>query len=260
MTSVAIALVIALLIAVASLAGILFPWPYAGETRSWAAQAIGQDWINLLVVVPCLVSSGTGSRRTSRRARLIHGGALVYALYSYLIYAFAVHWSRLFPVYCGIIGLSFFALAGFTDRLRREDPRDWYGANTPVGLAGGFQIAVGVLFGALWLLELVPALLKGEPPASLAEVGLVTNPVHILDLSIMLPAMIAGGIALVRRRRAGFYIVPVTLGFGLLMASALEGMFAAMYVRGVAVSPVPVALVTVVLVGTFACSHDCLPA
>jgi hypothetical protein len=107
-TSIPTSVAIALLVAAASLMGIALPSTYAAETASWTAQAIGQDWVNLLLVVPCLI---VASARGGRRWKLIRGGALVYTLYSYSIYAFAVHFNRVFLIYCAILGLSFFALA-----------------------------------------------------------------------------------------------------------------------------------------------------
>jgi hypothetical protein len=244
------AVAVALLVAAASFAGIVLPSTYAAETASWAAQAIGQDWVNLLLVVPCLIVASARAARGSQRWKLILGGALVYGLYAYAIYAFAVHFNRLFLIYCAILGLSFFALAELAGELQRQDPRDWYEPRVPARLAGIFQILVGALFAALWLLEIIPALVTGEAPKSLAEVGLVTNPVHVLDLSLVLPAMIAGGIALLRHRPAGLFIVPITLSFGLLMSIALEAIFAAMYLRGLSISGAAVGFVTVILVGT----------
>ena len=60
-------LILALLVAVASLAGILVPETYARETAEWAGQAIGQDWFDLLVAVPALIVCALGARRGSVR-------------------------------------------------------------------------------------------------------------------------------------------------------------------------------------------------
>ena len=43
--------------------------------------------------------------------------------------------------------------------------------------------------------------------------GLFTNPVHVLDLSILLPALALSGVLLLRRRAAGFLLAPLLLGF-----------------------------------------------
>jgi hypothetical protein len=230
-----LAIPLALLVALASLGGIVMPSTYARETASWAAQGIGQDWVNLLLVVPGLLLTAVLTLRGSRRATLLLGGGLVYTLYSYVIYAFAVHFNALFLVYCVALGLSFFALLLLLRALLEEDVRAWYGLRAPVRTAGVLQLAIAVIFAFLWLSEVVPALLHGRAPASLVEGGFFTNPVHVLDLSILLPALALSGVLLLRRRASGFLLAPLLLGFAVLMATAIAGMIVLMHQRGVAI-------------------------
>lgn len=44
------------------------------------------------------------------------------------------------------------------------------------------------------------------------DTGLATNPVHVLDLAIFLPAMALAGVLLARRHASGFGLAPVVLG------------------------------------------------
>jgi hypothetical protein len=67
-----------------------------------------------------------------------------------------------------------------------------------VRLAGVTQVAFGALFALIWLSEIVPALFRGAPPPSVVEAGLLTNPVHVLDLSLLLPGLLFSGISLLR--------------------------------------------------------------
>lgn len=226
---------LALLVALASLGGIVMPSIYARETASWAAQGIGQDWVNLLLVVPWLLVSAVLTLRGSRRAVLLLGGGLIYTLYSYVIYAFAVHFNALFLVYCVSLGLSFFALLLLLRALLEEDVRAWYDRRAPVRTAGGLQLAIAVIFAFLWLSEVIPALVQGRAPASLRAGGFFTNPVHVLDLSIFLPALAVSGVLMLRRRASGFLLAPLLLGFAVLMATAIAGMIVLMSQRGVAI-------------------------
>ena len=50
-----LALVLATALAAISACGIALPSTYARETAAWAAQAVGQDWFDLLIAVPWLV-------------------------------------------------------------------------------------------------------------------------------------------------------------------------------------------------------------
>ena len=75
-----VSLPLAALVAWSALGGILLPSTYARETASWAAQGMGQDWVNLLLVTPTLAIGGARALRGSFRARLVVGGALVYTV------------------------------------------------------------------------------------------------------------------------------------------------------------------------------------
>jgi hypothetical protein len=168
---------------------------------------------------------------------MLLGGTLVYAAYSLVLYTFAMHFNVLFLVYTSALGFAFYALVGVILACAAGDARAWFEPGTGTGLAAGYAILLGVLFGALWLSEIVPALAAGSPPKSLEEVGLITNPVHILDLAMVLPAFIAGGWALLRGRPLGYWLVPIVLGFAVLMDLALFGMAASMAARNMASGP-----------------------
>lgn len=216
---------IALLIAVVSLFGILDPSIYARETAGWAAQAVGQDWFDLVVLAPCLVIASAWPGRAAAR---ILDGALVCTLYTFAIYTFAVHFNALFLIYCAVFGLAFFALARRMLALFTSAPEP---APARERGAGIFLIAIGVLFGALWLADIVPALAHRTAPPSLAETGLLTNPVHVIDLSIVLPSFVAVGVGLYRARRRARELGEVLLGFGVLMALSIAALLIVMRLR-----------------------------
>ena len=85
-----LSLVIAGLVAVTSLFGIFFKSIYSLETDNYAAQALGQDMVNLIVVVPALIMSSLLVYRGVRRALFIWLGILFYLLYTFIIFFFAV--------------------------------------------------------------------------------------------------------------------------------------------------------------------------
>jgi hypothetical protein len=106
-----------------------------------------------------------------------------------------------------------------------------------------------VLFGALWLAEDVPAVLAGTPSPSLAETGLFTNPVHVIDLSLVLPAHIIAGTLLWQGRVKGAVYGPILLSFGVLMSASIAGMLIAIALAGgSAPGPVIGAMLAVALV------------
>jgi hypothetical protein len=223
------------LILLISLTGVAHPGIYSRETANWAAQAVGQDWVDLLLAVPWLAITAVAASRGSRRGLLLLAGGLGYAVYELVIYAFALRFNALFLAYCAALGLSICSLVSILHKLLQEDVPGWL-STAPVRGSGIFLVAVGVCFVLLWLSEIVPALAHGTVPASVAEAGVPTNPVHVLDLSLVLPAHIAGGLLLLRKHPLGYVAGPVLLAFGVLMAASIAGMVIVMFVRGVVAS------------------------
>lgn len=245
--------ILALLVAIASIGSIWEPSIYAKETASWAAQGFGQDVVDLLVIVPILLGCTWGVARGSRGALLVLAGVLVYLVYSFTLYAFAMHFNALFLVYCATLGVAFYSLVDVGIYLRMQDGRQWFAVTQRrTRIVGWFLVATATLFYALWLSTVIPALIDGRPPAALAEAGLITNPVHVLDLAIILPALAISGMLVLVRRPAGYLLAPVMLAFNGAMAIAIAGMNVSMWGHGVAAEPfVLVAMVILALASTW---------
>jgi hypothetical protein len=178
---------------------------------------------------------------------LLLGGTLAYAVYSLVLYAFFVHFGPLFLAYTCGLGLAFFALVGLVCALRADDAKEWFRPDAPAGVVGAVSVLLGAAYAVLWLSEIVPALREGAPLKSAAELGLVTNPVHVLDLGIVLPAFVVGGLALMRRRPLGYWLAPTLLAFGAVMTVALAGMAVSVEAEGTGAGPPRGALVAVLL-------------
>jgi hypothetical protein len=171
---------------------------------------------------------------------------MLYIFYEFVIYGFAVHFNALFFGYCATLGLTFFSLAGLAIRFVREDVSRWYTENSPVRTAGFFLIGVGLLFSVGWLADVVPALLHATTPLTIREAGLPTNPVYVIDLSIVLPLHVIAGIALLRRRELGYVLAPIVLSFGVIMALSIACLLTVMRHRGLEASWVVAAAMTAV--------------
>jgi hypothetical protein len=230
----------AVLLVACAWTGIRNPVMYAQETPSWRAQATGQDWVNLLLLGPLLAVVAVRAASGSRRALLMQGGLLAYVAYSAVIYAVGVHFNALFLVYCALLGTSFHALTMLLSRARMQNVQGWFTARAPWRTAGVLQVVLAAMFAALWLAEDLPALARGVAPAGLADAGLVTNPVHVLDLALALPVMAVSGVAVLRRRALGYLLTPIMLGLGAAMTTAMAGMVWFMAQGGVALQLGPV--------------------
>lgn len=231
----------------ASLAGLLSPSTYAAETPNWAAQGAGQDAANLVIYPTLLVLAWLASRG-SLRAYLAWLGVLAYTAYSYLVYSGYLHFSGWFLVYVAVFGLSTHALVVGWVVLDPIRLRTVVARSTRARAVGWVLTVLGALFAALWLSEIVPAVLAGATPEPITEAGLITNPIWVLDLGLVLPAMIAAGWLVRRSRPLGFTLAGPLLGFGVVMGLAILGMQAMLWVREEPVTAAPVVLMATLVV------------
>jgi hypothetical protein len=220
-------LLLAALVLVSSSAGIFVNGMYVRETPSWALLAIAQDIANVVAVVVLLTAVYFVSRE-SVRGVLVWIGVILFLIYAFVIYTFDVHFNSLFLLYVAILGLSVYTFLGGAMRLDLDALKNHLPAKTKVRPAVSvFLMLSALLFYFLWLSEDVPALLAGSVPASATEAVLPTNPVHVLDLGIYLPAIIIASVSLWRRKALGYaFAVPllvfITLtGFGILIMDSL---------------------------------------
>ena len=252
-SAVAGTIAISLLVLIASFGGLVSSAPYAKETADWALQARGQDLGNLIAVAVLIVST-VAAVRGSATGLFGWMGALMYVMYVYILYAFALHVGVFYLLYLAILGVTFFTLGRrLVEALDPALPLV-RSSQRATRFAGTTLIVIGGLFGILWLSELIPALLAGTTPPSAASAGLIVNPVHSIDLSIVLPSMIAAGIGALRGRRAGLLLAAPLLAFSVLMGTSLVALFAlqaAVAGTDVMVPLIGVALVVIVSAAAF---------
>jgi hypothetical protein len=208
---------LSILIAVASCIGISTPDVYARETFNWQVQSVGQDRIDLFLVVPALVITAVLAYRKNHVAGLLWSGVLVYILYTFIIYSFSVHFNRLFVIYCFTLGLSFYSLAWFIYSQGKTPFINEINRSIVAKATGIFFLILSLAFYFLWLSEIVPAIIDHAIPKGLTETGLVTNPVHVIDLSVILPGILITGILLLKRKPAGLLFAIIILTFFVLM-------------------------------------------
>lgn len=234
---------ISVLVIFASLLGLFDPSIYGQETDNWATQGKGQDLGNLIAVVT-LMASGYLYYKGSYKAALVWLGTLFYLIYAYIVYAVAVHFNSLFLIYVAVLGLSTYAILSVIGNLRAHEAH--YPSSTARKIAGYTIISIGALFGLLWLSELIPALLSGTVPQSIKEAGLWVNPIHVIDLSVVLPGFIIAGYLALKGKQSGLFYVAPWLVFSVLMGASIVAAMIMMSTAGFA-SVIP-ALVMVSLV------------
>jgi hypothetical protein len=225
----------ALLVLLASVSGIFLTSIYAREPPSWAVQGIGQDIVNLLAVVVLLIAAYFVNKG-SVKAFLVWSGVLLYLIYAYVIYAFDIHFNSLFLVYVAILGLSFYALVGSVIHMHLDQLQASLSANTKARPVSVFLLVLGIVFYLLWLREDIPALLTGNIPPSVTAANLPTNPVHVLDVGLYLPAMLITALLLWRRKLLGYLLAGPLLVFSILTGTAILVIFLVMSMKGMPTS------------------------
>jgi hypothetical protein len=258
-----ISLIIALLMSVASVAGLvsgshLYP-------ASQVSSNVGTDALNLGVGLPMLLGSLWFARRGRLIGLLCWPGALFYILYVYTFYVLGVPFSVLFLPYVLLVTLSVYTTIGLVASIDSEAVRQRLSGGVPARAIGGLFILIALLFTAVDGFLIVSAL------ASHAPVDAPTRVSWIADFTVELPALLVVGMLLWRREALGYVAAPGLLlqggvangGFALVLVlqaliaaaplnalfvalvfviGAISFLFLAFFVRGAASGPVPASL------------------
>jgi hypothetical protein len=148
-----------------------------------------------------------------------------------------VHWGRLFLLDVAVLGLSAWSLLGGLVALDTEELKRRFQPSAPTRAAAVTVIVIAAVFLLLWLSIEVPAAVAGEPADELADVGLFTNPVHVLDLALFLPAALVAGSMLLRKRPLGYALVPLVLTTMVAISTGLLALTLVAAHRGLDWSP-----------------------
>ena len=223
---------------IAALAGLMLPSIYV-DAPNWVQQARGTDLATLFLAVPVLLVGLWTARHGSLAGRMAVVAGLLYLLYNYAIFAFSVAINPLTAVHIAILGLSLWSLLlggrdmaeksrALADRLSQR-------------LAGGLLVAVGGLFGLLWLVQIASTSMTGVLPPDLVKAGISSNPVYALDLAFFLPLCAIAGVGLLRGSGAAAWAFPMLIWVALMGAGVVGG-FLMMAVAGDEIA-VPIAVV-----------------
>jgi hypothetical protein len=231
---------IAVLAATAALTGLLDGRIYAREALTWAMEGMGQDLVTMIIVIPAFVISGYLAARGSIRALLVWLGLLIYFIYSYILYAFFIHFGPLFLVYTAILGLSVYAMIVSLYNIEPTRIAASFGARTPINLLSWFLYAFVALFTVLWLADIAQGLTSTTFPENIADLGLPVNPVEVLDLGLYFPGVAITAHLLKKKHPLGYLFTAPVLVFGVFMGLAVIGMSVTMTLKGISFAVAPV--------------------
>lgn len=203
---------------------------YFYDTVSSAAQQRGNDMVTLAVGLPLLVVSSVLAFRGSLRGRLLLTGTLGFFLYTYLSMSMLTMFNALFLVYVALFGLSLYAfilcmlsfdLNTLPRHFSEKLPRRWIAA---------LLFLVGAFLTLAWLGKVLTPILQNTTPAL---DNTTTFVIQAMDLALIVPLAVLGGIFLLRRSAWGYLLTSVFVLKAITLGLAVSMMVVNMSLAGV---------------------------
>jgi hypothetical protein len=203
---------------------------YWFDTVSTAAQMQGNDLITLVVGLPLLAIATFLAFRGSLRGRLLLTGTLGFFLYTYMSMSMLAAYNNLFLVYVILFGLSLYAFVLCMLSFDLNDLPSHFSDNLPRGWIAALMFIVGAFLTLAWLARIIIPLLNGTTPALENTTTLV---IQAMDLVLIVPLAILGGILLLKRSAWGYLLASVFILKSITMGLGVSAMGVNMTLRGV---------------------------
>lgn len=193
---------------------------YRYDTPIGATGFTAADVVTLALAIPILVISFLMYRRGSLKGGLLLAGALSYFLYNYTSMGFGAAYNNLFLVYTLIFGASLYGLIVALLSFDLNTFPAHFGAALPRNGIGIFLIVSGIILNLIWLaLSIVPALLASKtPPEAYYYTTFTTG---IIDIGMIAPALILGGVLIRRATPFGYLLASTMLIFTCILGANL---------------------------------------
>jgi hypothetical protein len=204
----ALSSVMAILIAVASVAGLLFRTAVY-PTEELLQAFVSNDVVNLVVGLPILLCSMWLAWRGKLIGLLLWPGSLFFMMYNYLVYVFAMPLNVPFLLHLALVMLSVYALINLVASIDGKAVQQRLAGAVPERLAGGVLAGLGFLFFLRAIGVLVTGL-TGQTPIAETEIAL-----NMSDF-LTSPAWVVCGVLLWRRKEFGY-----VAGLGMLFQASM---------------------------------------
>lgn len=179
----------------------------------------GTALVVLVVAMPVLVLAMAAARGGGLLGVVGWIGSVAFITYQGWMFLFGLPFNGLFLVYVAMFAFGFWALVALLVGVPAKAYAASFRSTLPVRLLAGWMIASCLAFYALWLKNVVPALLESDTPAFLAGSGMVTPTNYVLDMALFLPFTIGVAVTLWRRTAWGLVV-----GGAMLLVLVLESL------------------------------------
>jgi len=204
---------------------------YFWDTVSSAAQMQGNDLVTLLVGLPLLAAAAWLAFRGSLRGQLLLTGTLAFFLYTYMSMCMLAAYNGLFLVYVALFGLGLYAFALSLMAINVAALPGHFSPKLPRGWIAAVLFMVGGFLALAWLGRVIPELLNPRVPPALENT--TSRVIQAMDLVLIAPLALLGGVLLLRRAPWGYLLTAVSLLKGLTMTLAVSAMAINMALAGV---------------------------
>jgi hypothetical protein len=217
----AFSLVIAMLMTIASVAGLLLQgtvYP-TEELRNWV---VANDIFNLVVGLPSLLVTMWLARRGKLIGLLCWPGMLFYVLYVYVAYVIGVPFGLLFLPHLVLATMSAYTLIGLVASIDGQAVCKRLSGSVPARTTGGILLALAILI-ILRQVALIAAAVTGGAAVAPPELAQ-----WIDDFAVACPVLIVVGVELWRRKPLGYIGgAGLLLAYGVLSLSLVPTMVSA---------------------------------
>lgn len=193
---------------------------YRYDTPIGAISFLAGDVVTLFLAVPILVISFMMVRRGTLKGGLLLSGTLAYFLYNYTSMGFGAAYNNMFLAYILIFSASLFGLILSLLSFDLTTLPSHFGAGLPRKGIGMFLIVSGIILSLIWLvLSIVPALLANRAtPEAYYYTTFITG---IIDIGMVAPALILGGVLIRRGTSFGYVLASTMLVFTCILGASL---------------------------------------
>lgn len=199
---------------------------YANNSAFSAAIRIGTDLIMLLVSAVFLITAL--KRSAGIKMKILHSGLLVSILYYSVTAAFETVFNPLFLSYTAMFAVALFvfifSLVDLNNTVKSGN-KEYKHTKTAV-----FTMLSGMT-ALVWLMDIIPSTLTGIPPDFMSIY--TTSPTKIIDMGLIFPTCVMGGVMLLQKKAAGYILPPMMLIFLSIISVIVVGQTVVQMLHGI---------------------------
>jgi hypothetical protein len=195
---------------------------------------IGNDWVTLLVAVPALCLSARAARHGSIRGLLLWLSVVWYGVYNTAFYLFGAALNAFLPLYAATWAAAIAVLARGLMGIDAASVAAAFDRRMPARALGAALTAIGAGLAVAWTGMWAAHVFAGRPTPVDPEAFKI---VAALDLSLMVPALVGGGVLLWRRQPWGYVVATLASVQGALYLLVLLVNSVLVIMRGLVPAP-----------------------